>query len=60
VIVGDAKGAPKNPKQHFSAEDITARTQEPPDQREASKEGAKDSEVSCSLCASCVSLLMIR
>lgn len=50
VIVEDANGAPKNPKQHFSAEDITSRTQAPPDQRKASKEGAKEKEVSYSKC----------
>ncbi|TID26862.1 FabD/lysophospholipase-like protein [Venturia nashicola] len=44
VVVGDANGTPKNPKQHFSAEDINSRTQAPPDQREASKEGAKENE----------------
>jgi len=57
VIVGDAKGVPKNPKQHFSAEDITSRTQAPPDQRKASKEGAKGNEVSCTTCFHCVSYL---
>ncbi|QDS70596.1 hypothetical protein FKW77_000252 [Venturia effusa] len=42
IVVGDANGAPKNPKQHFSAEQITSRTQAPPDQRRASRESVNE------------------